>query len=109
MKKSKFSHLSYITCFENTYICYEIILNKTIINTCLTPDASCRCKHRQSSIQNILKYFDSFKMGYIHQVLKKIIRGEKQLLQFLRRHTGLPSLRNPGQSFGDFLFDRVGL
>ena len=45
----------------------------TCTDTCLTSDASQprQCiKHKQSSIpNNILKHFDSFGKGYIHQIL----------------------------------------
>ena len=63
------------------------------------PDASRWCKSKHSSLQNkILKYFDGIHTSSSEQIL----RGEKQHLQFLRHLNGLPSLRNPGQSFAYF-------
>ena len=62
-------------------------------------DASSWCKSKQSSIQNnIFKYFD----GIYTSSSQQLLHIEQQLLQFLRHLTGLPSLRNPGQSFAYF-------
>ena len=99
--KYRIIHLNHLTCLKNTVICSESITKQKTIYACLhtglTPDVS-----QQYVKVNKAEY----KIGLKRDTCVKfwmILPVEKQPLQFSSHRTGLPSLRNSGQCFRDFL------